>query len=123
MPRYKCIPGTIVTAPWKAPVRRAGAAGKRGLLGLSAPASPDPRADPTGGPVGIGPGPVCGLWPTGTEAVTTAWENYAAHDPASEEAAAALMSAYAILGRRHLAARAYGRCRDGLKELGLEHAN
>jgi hypothetical protein len=30
------------------------------------------------------------------------------------------MSAYAVLGRRHLAARAYGRCCDGLKELGLE---
>ncbi len=58
----------------------------------------------------------------GPEAVMSAWETYAAHDPASEEAAVALMSAYAAQGQRHLVARAYRRCCDGLRELGLEPA-
>ncbi len=54
------------------------------------------------------------------EAVIGAWEDYFAHDPASEEAGAALMNAYAAQGRRQLVARAYRRCCDGLKDLGLE---
>ncbi len=52
--------------------------------------------------------------------VIEAWETFAAHDPASEEAASALMSLYAAEGQRHLVARAYRRCCDGLKDLGLE---
>ena len=54
------------------------------------------------------------------EHVIEAWETFAAHDPASEEAAVALMSAYAAQGQRHLVARAYRRCCDGLEELGLK---
>ena len=61
-----------------------------------------------------------GLGQSGREDVIEAWESYAGHDPASEEAAAALMSAYAVQGRRHLLARAYRRCCDGLEELGLK---
>ena len=56
-----------------------------------------------------------GFGRSGREAVIAAWESYAAHDPASEEAAAALMSAYAARGQRHLVARAYRRCCDGLR--------
>ncbi len=56
----------------------------------------------------------------GPEAVIFAWEKYAAHDPASEEAAAALMSAFAAQGQRHLVARAYRRCCDALEEVGLK---
>jgi class 3 adenylate cyclase len=41
------------------------------------------------------------------------------HDPASEEAAAALMRAYSALGQRHLVVRTYERCRSALEELGL----
>ena len=52
--------------------------------------------------------------------VIEAWETFAAHDPASEEAAVALMSLYAAQGQRHLVARAYRRCCDGLKYFGLE---
>ena len=54
------------------------------------------------------------------EQVIEAWETFAAHDPASEEAAVALMSAYAAQGQRHLVAQAYRRGCDGLKDLGLE---
>jgi predicted ATPase/DNA-binding SARP family transcriptional activator len=61
-----------------------------------------------------------GFGQPGLGAVIGAWENYFAHDPASEEAAAALMKACAAQGQRHLVARAYRRCCDGLKELGLE---
>ena len=61
-----------------------------------------------------------GFGQSGPEDVIEAWESYAAHDPASEEAAAALMSAYAAQGQRHLVARAYRRCCDGLEELGLK---
>ncbi len=57
---------------------------------------------------------------SGREEVIEAWESYAAHVPASEEAAVALMSAYASGGQRHLVARAYRRCCDGLEELGLK---
>ena len=61
-----------------------------------------------------------GFGRSGREAVVSVWESFAAHDPASEEAAAALMSAYAARGQRHLVARAYRRCCDGLEELGLK---
>ena len=61
-----------------------------------------------------------GFGQPGREEVIEAWESYAAHDPASEEAAVALMSAYAAQGQRHLVARAYRRCCDGLEELGLK---
>jgi predicted ATPase/DNA-binding SARP family transcriptional activator len=61
-----------------------------------------------------------GLGREAPEAVIPAWESYALHDPASEEAAVALMRAYAAQGQRHLVARAYRRCCDGLKELGLK---
>ena len=61
-----------------------------------------------------------GFGRAGPDPVVSAWEGYFTHDPASEEAAAALMSAYAARGQRHLVARAYRRCCDGLRELGLE---
>ena len=41
------------------------------------------------------------------------------HDPACEEAAAALMQAYSAQGLRHLVVRTYERCRAALEELGL----
>ena len=63
-----------------------------------------------------------GFGQSGPEAVISAWDSYAAHDPASEEAAVALMSAYAAQGQRHLMARAYRRCCDGLEELGLKRS-
>ena len=63
-----------------------------------------------------------GFGQSGPEAVISAWDSYAAHDPASEEAALALMSAYAAQGQRHLMARAYRRCCDGLEELGLKRS-
>jgi predicted ATPase/DNA-binding SARP family transcriptional activator len=61
-----------------------------------------------------------GFGQSGPGEAIAAWESYAAHDPASEEAAAALMSTYAAQGQRHLVARAYQRCRDGLENLGLK---
>ena len=61
-----------------------------------------------------------GFGRSGREEVIEAWESYAANDPASEEAAVALMSAYAAQGQRHRVARAYRRCCDGLEELGLK---
>ncbi len=57
---------------------------------------------------------------SGAESVIEAWEAVFSHDPASEEAAAALMGAYASQGERQLAVRTYDRCRAGLEELGLE---
>ena len=57
---------------------------------------------------------------SGPEAVIEAWEAVFSHDPASEEAAAALVSAYASRGERQLAVRTFNRCRAGLEELGLE---
>jgi DNA-binding SARP family transcriptional activator len=54
------------------------------------------------------------------EALVDAWENCLRQDPASEEAAAALMTIYAARGQRQLVARVYRRCHDGLKELGLK---
>src|SRR4029077_13944923 len=43
----------------------------------------------------------------------------AEHDPASEEAAAALVRGYFAEGHRELAVRAYERCRAALGDLGL----
>ena len=48
-----------------------------------------------------------------------AWEACFEHDPASEEAAGALVRAYFAHGHRDLAVRAYERCRAALGELGL----
>ena len=53
------------------------------------------------------------------DAVTRAWESCFQHDPASEEAAAALVRAYSAQGRRELAVRVYERCAATLDELGL----
>src|SRR5258705_6418901 len=53
------------------------------------------------------------------EAVLAAWAACAEHDPASEEAAAALVRGYFAAGHRELAVRAYERCRAALRELGL----
>ena len=52
-------------------------------------------------------------------AVTQAWESCFEHDPAGEEAAAALVRAYVAQGRRDLAVRTYERCAAALGELGL----
>jgi DNA-binding SARP family transcriptional activator len=56
---------------------------------------------------------------SGPELVAQAWEAVLAHEPASEEAAAALMGAYGGQGQRHLVVRTYQCCRAGLEELGL----
>jgi adenylate cyclase len=53
------------------------------------------------------------------EAVTQAWESCFEHDPADEEAAAALISGYVAQGRREHAVRVYERCTTALGELGL----
>ena len=53
------------------------------------------------------------------EAGLAAWAACAEHDPASEEAAAALIRAYFAAGQRELAVRAYERCHAALGELGL----
>jgi hypothetical protein len=51
--------------------------------------------------------------------VTEAWEDCFEHDPACEEAAAALIRGYAGDGRRELAVRVHERCAAALGELGL----
>ncbi|HXW79666.1 MAG TPA: AAA family ATPase, partial [Acidimicrobiales bacterium] len=56
---------------------------------------------------------------TSPAAVIEAWEACLEHDPACEEAAAALVRMYESQGLRVLALRAYERCRDGLEEIGL----
>jgi class 3 adenylate cyclase/tetratricopeptide (TPR) repeat protein len=56
---------------------------------------------------------------SGPAAVVEAWEACAARDPASEEAASALVQVYAAQGQRQLAAHVYERCRAALAELGL----
>jgi len=53
------------------------------------------------------------------EAVLAAFQACFEHDPASEEAAGALVGAYFAHGHRDLAVRAYERCRAALAELGL----
>jgi adenylate cyclase len=52
-------------------------------------------------------------------AVTQAWESCFEHDPACEEAAAALMRDYLGQGRRELAVRTHERCAEALAALGL----
>ena len=52
-------------------------------------------------------------------AVTQAWESCFEHDPACEEAAAALVRDYLGQRRRELAVRTYERCAAALAELGL----
>ncbi len=61
-----------------------------------------------------------GYGASGPESVMEAWEAVFSHDPASEEAATALMGAYASQGQRQSAVRTYDRCRAGLEDLGLE---
>jgi DNA-binding SARP family transcriptional activator len=53
------------------------------------------------------------------EAVAAAWESCFEHDPASEEAAGALVRAYFTDGRRELAVRVFERCRAAQQELGV----
>ena len=60
-----------------------------------------------------------GAGDTRPEAQLAAWAACAEHDPASEEAAAALVRGYFAEGHRELAVRAYERCRAALGELGL----
>jgi len=50
---------------------------------------------------------------------TAAWRSAFDHDPACEEAAAALIGQYLLAGRRELAARVYRRSAAALRELGL----
>jgi DNA-binding SARP family transcriptional activator len=52
-----------------------------------------------------------------TAAVLEAWESCLSHDPACEEAAAALMRLYTAQGARPEAVRTYERCRAALAEL------
>src|SRR6202020_214297 len=47
------------------------------------------------------------------------WQSCLDHDPASEEAAGALIRAYLAQGRPELAARGFERCRVALEQLGL----
>jgi predicted ATPase/class 3 adenylate cyclase len=51
--------------------------------------------------------------------LVAAWQYCLDHDAACEEAAGALVRAYFASGRPELAARAYGRCKAALQELGL----
>jgi adenylate cyclase len=53
------------------------------------------------------------------EAVLAAWRDCFEHDPASEEAAGALIRAYSARGQRELAAATYERCSAALEALGL----
>jgi DNA-binding SARP family transcriptional activator/tetratricopeptide (TPR) repeat protein len=53
------------------------------------------------------------------DAVTQAWEACFDHDPAAEEAAAALVRAYSEHGQRQRAVHVYERCAAALDELGL----
>ncbi len=55
----------------------------------------------------------------GPEAVQAAWTACLDHDPACEEAAAALVRDYFARGQRQLAVLAYQRCSTALAELGL----
>jgi adenylate cyclase len=51
--------------------------------------------------------------------VMAAWQRCLDHDPACEEAAAALVRGYVARGRPELAARVFERCRTALEDLGL----
>src|ERR1700722_11471997 len=55
----------------------------------------------------------------GPDDVLAAWQSCLDHDPASEEAAGALIRAYVAQGRPELAARVFERCRVALEQLGL----
>ena len=55
----------------------------------------------------------------GRDDVLAAWQSCLDHDPASEEAAGALIRAYLAQGRPELAARVFERCRVALEQLGL----
>jgi class 3 adenylate cyclase/tetratricopeptide (TPR) repeat protein len=55
----------------------------------------------------------------GPDDVLAAWQSCLDHDPASEEAAGALIRAYLAQGRPELAARVFERCRVALEQLGL----
>jgi adenylate cyclase len=55
----------------------------------------------------------------GPDDVLAAWQSCLDHDPASEEAAGALIRAYVAQGRPELAARVFERCRIALEQLGL----
>ena len=55
----------------------------------------------------------------GRDDVLAAWQSCLDHDPASEEAAGALIRAYLSEGRPELAARVFERCRVALEQLGL----
>ena len=68
------------------------------------------------------PWPGTGRWARGGPArddVLAAWQSCLDHDPASEEAAGALIRAYLAQGRPELAARVFERCRVALEQLGL----
>ena len=60
-----------------------------------------------------------GLGQSEPDAVIDAWESCLAYDPASEEAASALMRVYSARGQRQLASNAFERCRAALLALGL----
>ncbi len=55
----------------------------------------------------------------GRDDMLAAWQSCLDHDPASEEAAGALIRAYLAQGRPELAARVFERCRVALEQLGL----
>jgi class 3 adenylate cyclase len=55
----------------------------------------------------------------GRDDVLAAWQSCLDHDPASEEAAGALIRAYLAQGRPELAARVFERCHVALEQLGL----
>ena len=56
---------------------------------------------------------------SGRDDTLAAWQSCLDHDPASEEAAGALIRAYLAQGRPELAARVFERCRVALEQLGL----
>ena len=56
---------------------------------------------------------------SGRDDALAAWQSCLDHDPASEEAAGALIRAYLAQGRPELAARVFERCRVALEQLGL----
>ena len=60
-----------------------------------------------------------GVGRSSADAVVHSWESCLEHDPACEEAAAALMRIYSARGLRHFVVRTYDRCRAALEDLGL----
>ena len=53
------------------------------------------------------------------DAVIDAWEDCLGYDPASEEAASALVRVYSSIGQRQLASSTFERCRAALEPMGL----